>query len=96
MTTVAPCPTHRVPDERGVHTEALPLPDCSGRTAYGVWDDYAGGFVFSADCAMESGNWAAEVRTEDPDAELAVQEVCSEHEEQPAAGCADCYADDGP
>lgn len=54
-----------------------------------------GEFVFSADYATESGNWAAALRIEDPDAELIVREVCSEHSEQPTVGCEDCSADDG-
>lgn len=95
MTTLAPCAQHRVPDERGHRAAALPLPDCSGRTEYGVWDDNDGGFVFAADCATESGNWAATLLAEDPDAELTVREVCAEHPEQPAAVCEDCFADDG-
>lgn len=67
------------------------LPVCSD---YGVWDEHAGWVVFSADWAMESGTWAATLRTEAPDAELAVREVRSEHAEHPAAGCEDCFADE--
>ncbi|MEU0857455.1 hypothetical protein ABZ352_18730 [Streptomyces griseofuscus] len=94
MTAVARCATHRVPDRRGVHTAALPLPACERSTQYGVWDEGAGGFVYVADCATDAGNWAVEVLIpEDPDVEMAVKAVCPDHEEQPAATCEDCYRD---
>lgn len=96
-TTVAetprPCSTHKVADERGAHTEALPLPHCEPGTAYGVWDDLAGGFTFAADCAMEVANWAAEQLDQDPDGEMTIKAVCREHQEQPADSCEDCDAE---
>ncbi|MER7761568.1 hypothetical protein [Streptomyces sp. NPDC097619] len=58
-----------------------------------MWDEDAGGFVFTADCAIEAGNWAVELRAQDPDANLTVLGVCPEHSEQPATTCADCAAE---
>jgi hypothetical protein len=88
-----PCPTHKVADERGTHAEALPVPRCEPDTTYGVWDELAGGFTFAVDCAMDAANWAAEQLDEDPDGEMTIKTVCREHEDQPADGCEDCFAD---
>lgn len=72
----------------------LPLPrDGCVRLALvdrGMRDGHAGGFAFSAGCATAAGKWAAELRAEDTDMELVVEEVCSGHREQPAAACEDC------
>jgi hypothetical protein len=96
MSSITPgsdCPSHAVTDQRGAHAEALPIPCCAAGTTYGVWDDYADGFTFAVDCAMEAANWAAEQLDEDPDGEMSVKAVCREHEEQPADSCEDCYGE---
>ncbi|MFJ4342655.1 hypothetical protein [Streptomyces sp. NPDC088915] len=94
MSAAPPCAVHRVPDRRGPRATAVPLPSCGGGTEYGVWDEGAGGFVYAADCATDSGNWAVNLLAEDPDAELSVKAVCPDHQEQPAAVCEDCYGDE--
>ncbi|WP_330335675.1 hypothetical protein OHS33_39240 (plasmid) [Streptomyces sp. NBC_00536] len=88
------CPVHRVRDLRGAHATALPLPRCEGATQFGVWDENDAGFVYAGDCATEAGNWAAEILVEALDAEMRVTALCSEHPEQLADGCEDCYRDD--
>ncbi|RSS95078.1 hypothetical protein EF903_05410 [Streptomyces sp. WAC05292] len=95
MTAGAQCAVHRVADHRGAHTAALPLPPCRGGTEFGVWEEGAGGFVYAADCATEAGNWAVDLFTEDPEAELTVRAICRDHAEQPADVCEECYGDAG-
>ncbi|MYR58401.1 hypothetical protein GTY54_19885 [Streptomyces sp. SID625] len=41
-------------DKRGVRSAVTPLPVGSGRVKYGVWDEHAGGFAFSAVREMRS------------------------------------------
>lgn len=91
--TPAACSTHAIADKRGAHTEALPVPPCQHGTSYGVWDEYAGGFTLSVDCAMDAANWAAEQLDDDQDGEMSIKAICREHEEQPADSCEDCYAE---
>lgn len=90
------CTVHHVSDLRGSYAIALPVPSCDGfgNNQYGAWSEGAGGFIFAAGCAMESANFAAEQLDEDPDDTVKILAVCSEHEEQPADRCEECFADD--
>jgi len=87
------CVTHGIPDQRGPHADVLPVPACEGGVTYGVWDDFAGGFTYVEDCAMDVGNWAAR-EVDRIVGGMTVMAVCRDHEEQPANGCEDCVADE--
>lgn len=89
------CPRHDTPDERGEFTDRLPVPVCDTRHrgGYGAWSEFAGGFVFAGDCALEVANDAAAELAEDPDDEIRILAVCDDHPEQPADGCEECNAE---
>jgi hypothetical protein len=94
----AECTTHHVADERGTHTEDLPVPRCESGTTYGAWSEGAGGFVYAPlDCAIEVANWAADelrqlAKDDDTDT-IKILAICPDHEEQPKDGCEECNAE---
>ena len=88
------CTAHGIAGKFGAHAAALNVTCCAAGTTYGVWDRLAGGFTFTADCATEAANWAAEQLDEDPDGDMDITAVCRDHAEQPADSCEDCYDDE--
>jgi len=92
---------HRKADPRGEYTDRIPVPaHCESGTAYGLWDEYAGGFTYAGDCryevAAEAVNWLTDPTADnyDPDGEYKVLAVCREHEDEPADTCTECFAED--
>lgn len=91
------CSVHRIADKRGGRSIDLAVPACEPGTTYGAWSDGAGGFIYTTDCAIEVANYAADelrqlAKENDTDT-IQILAVCCDHEEQPADGCEDCYAE---
>lgn len=89
------CATHpSVLDRRGPYLSALPVPPCETGADYGVWTHDDAGFICTFDCALQAGNYAAELMAEDDEQYLEIFRQCREHENEPADGCAECSAEE--
>lgn len=69
------------------------IPVCTERAQYGVWDETDAGFTHVVDCAQDAADWAAEQLDNDPDGEMSVKVVCSEHNDYPHSSCEECDAE---
>lgn len=69
------------------------IPVCTEGSQYGVWDEADAGFTHVVDCAQDAADWAAEQLDNDPDAEMSVKIVCSEHSDYPQGSCEECDAE---